>query len=89
MVAEEISSGIDRALQYWLGRIELEVVDRSLSTAERIDANRGNPDRVQNKDRQGGVRVRLGLASSPSGGAMLKPRTILSKSHWNFEDALA
>ena len=38
MVAEEISSGIDRALQYWLGRIELEVVDRSLSTAERIDA---------------------------------------------------
>ena len=38
MVAEEISSGIDRALQYWLGRIELEVVDRSLSTDERIDA---------------------------------------------------
>jgi len=38
MVAEEVSSGIDRALQYWLGRIELEVVDRSLSTAERIDA---------------------------------------------------
>jgi hypothetical protein len=41
MVAEEISSGIDRALQYWLGRIELEVVDRSLSTAERIDAIEG------------------------------------------------
>jgi hypothetical protein len=38
MVAEEISSGIDRALQYWLGRIELEVVDRSLSTSERIYA---------------------------------------------------
>ena len=38
IVAEEISSGIDRALQYWLGRIELEVVDRSLSTDERIDA---------------------------------------------------
>lgn len=38
MVAEEISSGIDRALQYWLGRIELEVVDRSLTTDERIDA---------------------------------------------------
>ena len=38
MVAEEISSGIDRALQYWLGRIELEVVDRSLTTAERIAA---------------------------------------------------
>lgn len=38
MVAEEVSSGIDRALQYWLGRIELEVVDRSLSSAERIEA---------------------------------------------------
>jgi hypothetical protein len=38
MVAEEISSGIDRALQYWLGRIELEVVDRGLTTAERLDA---------------------------------------------------
>jgi hypothetical protein len=38
IVAEEISSGIDRALQYWLGRIELEVVDRSLSIDERIDA---------------------------------------------------
>lgn len=38
VVAEEISAGIDRALQYWLGRIELEVVDGSLSTAERIDA---------------------------------------------------
>lgn len=37
LVAEEISSGIDRALQYWLGRIELELADRSLSTAERID----------------------------------------------------
>jgi len=41
MVAGEISSGIDRALQYWLGRIELEVVDRSLTTAERIDAIEG------------------------------------------------
>jgi hypothetical protein len=38
MVAEEISSGIDRALQYWLGRIELDVVDSSLSTSERIYA---------------------------------------------------
>lgn len=38
MVAQEISSGIDRALQYWLGRIELEVLDRSLSTEERMDA---------------------------------------------------
>jgi len=38
MVAEEVSSGIDRALQYWMGRIELEIVDRSLSTSERIYA---------------------------------------------------
>lgn len=41
MVAGEISTGIDRALQCWLGRIELEVVDRSLTTAERIDAIEG------------------------------------------------
>jgi hypothetical protein len=38
MVAEEISSGIDRALQHWLGRIEMEVVDLSLSAAERVYA---------------------------------------------------
>ena len=38
MVAEEVSLGIDRALGYWLGRIELEVVDRSLTTSQRIDA---------------------------------------------------
>jgi len=38
LVSEEVSSGIDRALRYWLGRIELEVVDRSLSTSERIYA---------------------------------------------------
>jgi hypothetical protein len=37
-VAEEMSSGIDRALRYWLGRIELEVIDRSLTTTERISA---------------------------------------------------
>ena len=36
MVVEEASSGIARGLNYWMGRIELEVVDRSLSTAERI-----------------------------------------------------
>jgi hypothetical protein len=38
LVAQEMTSGIERALQYWMGRIELEVVDRSLSTAERIYA---------------------------------------------------
>ena len=39
-VAEEISFGIDRALRYWLGRIEIEVIDRSLTTADRISAIR-------------------------------------------------
>ena len=41
IVANEISSGIDRALAYWLGRIEVELVDRSITTAQReaaIDA---------------------------------------------------
>ena len=38
MVAQEVSSGIERGLNYWMGRIELEVADRSLSTAERIYA---------------------------------------------------
>lgn len=38
MVAQEVSSGIDRALDYWLGRIELELIDRSLTASERIDA---------------------------------------------------
>ena len=36
MVAQEVSSGIERGLNYWMGRIEL--VDRSLSTADRICA---------------------------------------------------
>ena len=35
LVAREISSGIDRALAYWLGRIEVELVDRSITTAQR------------------------------------------------------
>ena len=38
LVAEEVASGIDRGLRYWLGRIELEVVDRSLTADERISA---------------------------------------------------
>jgi len=38
MVRAEVSSGIDRALGDWLGRIELEVVDHSLTTSQRIDA---------------------------------------------------
>lgn len=38
MVAQEVSSGIDRALQYWLGRIEMEAVDGKLTLAQRISA---------------------------------------------------
>jgi hypothetical protein len=38
LVAEEIASGIDRALQYWLGRIELEIENARLSGADRIHA---------------------------------------------------
>jgi len=41
IVAREISSGIDRALTYWLGRIELEVVDQSMTISERMAAVRG------------------------------------------------
>ena len=38
IVAREISSGIDRALGFWLGRIELELVDASFTTAQRLAA---------------------------------------------------
>lgn len=38
MVAREISSGIDRALGFWLGRIELELVDASFTMAQRLAA---------------------------------------------------
>ena len=38
IVAEEMSSGIDCALRYWLGRIELEIIDHSLTTSERLSA---------------------------------------------------
>ena len=38
IVAREISSGIDRALAYWLGRIELELVDASFTTTQRMAA---------------------------------------------------
>jgi hypothetical protein len=37
-VAEEMAAGIDRALRYWLGRIEIEIIDRSLTSAQRISA---------------------------------------------------
>ena len=38
IVAEEMSSGIDRALRCWLGRIELEINDRSLTATDRLSA---------------------------------------------------
>jgi hypothetical protein len=38
LVAQEISAGIDHALDYWLGRIEMELVDAKLTTSERIRA---------------------------------------------------
>lgn len=41
MVAHEVSSGIGRAVDYWLGRIEVELIDRSLTVAERMDAIEG------------------------------------------------
>jgi hypothetical protein len=40
LVAQEIACGIDRALHFWLGRIELEVSDGKLSNAERLKAIR-------------------------------------------------
>jgi hypothetical protein len=38
LVADEIACGIDCALRYWLGRIELEVIDRSLTPQQRLRA---------------------------------------------------
>jgi hypothetical protein len=38
LVAEEIASGIDHALDYWLGRIEMELADAKLTTIERVRA---------------------------------------------------
>jgi hypothetical protein len=41
MIAQEVSSGIEQALRYWLGRIEVEAIDRNLTAAQRIDAIEG------------------------------------------------
>jgi len=38
LVAEEISFGIGHALDYWLGRIEMELADSKLTAAERLHA---------------------------------------------------
>lgn len=60
MIAEEVSSGIDRAVQYWLGKIELEVTDQRLTTAERISAI----ERIirEYKDAADGVELRCASA---------------------------
>ena len=60
IVAREVSSGIDRALGYWMGRIELEIVDQSLTTAERMAAIR---DILQEYKYVSG-REEIGLASA-------------------------
>lgn len=38
LVAQEIAFGIDHALDYWMGRIEMELVDAKLTTGERLHA---------------------------------------------------
>ena len=38
LVAEEIVFGIAHALDYWLGRIELELMDAKLTSSERLHA---------------------------------------------------
>ena len=38
LVAEEIISGIDHAVEYWLGRIEQELAGSSLTAIERVYA---------------------------------------------------
>jgi hypothetical protein len=38
LVAQEIALGIDHAMDYWLGRIERELVDAKLTTPERLRA---------------------------------------------------
>ncbi len=60
IVAREVSSGIDRALGYWLGRIELEIVDQSLTTAERMAAIRD----ILQEYKQISGREEVGLASA-------------------------
>jgi len=60
IVAREISSGIDRALGYWLGRIELEMVDQNLTTAQRMAAIR----EILRQYKQASEKDEIGLASA-------------------------
>jgi hypothetical protein len=38
MIAQEVVSGIDEAVDYWLGRIEQQLVGSSLSAEQRLSA---------------------------------------------------
>ena len=38
LVVEEIATGIDNALDYWLGRIDQELADPSLTSIEQVRA---------------------------------------------------
>ena len=60
IVAQEISSGIDRALAYWLGRIEVELVDCSITTAQREAAIQA----IVREYRQSRCPDELGMASA-------------------------
>lgn len=59
-VAQEMSCGIERALHYWLGRIEVEILDQSISTAERLDAI----ERILQEYKDISENVELGFASA-------------------------
>ena len=60
IVAREISSGIDRALAYWLGRIELELVDANFTAAQRMAAI----EVIIREYKQGSGQAEIGLASA-------------------------
>ncbi len=60
IVAREISSGIDRALAYWLGRIELELVDANFTAAQRMAAI----EVIIREYKQGRGQAEIGLASA-------------------------
>lgn len=38
LIAAEIAGGIDEAIEYWLGRIERELMDRKLTPHEQLRA---------------------------------------------------
>ena len=60
IVAREISSGIDRALAYWLGRIELELIDANFTAAQRMSAI----EAIIREYKQGSGYEQMGLASA-------------------------